>query len=187
MRRRRRVARGYRSDEERAYGISGRAIARRSAGSRNHVPQRLSGPTRYIADTAGCPMLTLITELGAETDFDSDTVRILSVAFDHAWASVKASGAPFSTEDYAENAREIIGKCIIAAAKAGERDIRTLADGALLRLATSDLKKLKTQTRGDSGPHLSGASSAEHRRAHDELCELGILGCQRNQKQTCTL
>jgi hypothetical protein len=72
-------------------------------------------------------MLTLVTELGAETAFDSDTVRILSVAFDHAWASVKASGAPFSTEDYAENAREIIGKYIIAAAKAGERDIRTLA------------------------------------------------------------
>jgi hypothetical protein len=86
-------------------------------------------------------MLTLLAELRAETAFDPDTVRILVAAFDHAWAAVKASGAPFSTEDYAENAREIIGKYIITAAKAGERDTRTLTDGALLRLATSDLKK----------------------------------------------
>jgi hypothetical protein len=85
-------------------------------------------------------MLTLLAELGAETAFDSDTFRTLAAAFDHAWASVKASGAPFSTEDYAENAREIIGKYIIEAAKAGERDIWKLADGALFQLATSDLK-----------------------------------------------
>jgi hypothetical protein len=92
-------------------------------------------------------MLTLLAELGDETGFDPDTVRILVAAFDSAWASVRASGAPFSTEDYAETARDIIGKYIIAAAKGGGRDIRTLADGALLQLATSDLKKRRKALR----------------------------------------
>jgi hypothetical protein len=92
-------------------------------------------------------MLTLLAELGDETAFDPDTVRILVAAFDHAWASVEASGAPFSTKDYAENAREIVGRYIIAAAKRGERDMRTLADDALLQLATSDLKKCRKALR----------------------------------------
>jgi hypothetical protein len=98
-------------------------------------------------------MLTLLAELGAETAFDPDTVRILAAAFDRAWTSVKASGAPFSTEDHADNGREMIGKYIIAAAKGGERDIRTLADGALLQLATSDLKKLR------NAPSHTGAAT----------------------------
>lgn len=80
-------------------------------------------------------MLTLIAELGAATAFDPDTVRIMGAAFDRAWASVQASGAVLSTDDYTEEAREIIGKYIIEAATAGERDQRTLADGALLQLS----------------------------------------------------
>jgi hypothetical protein len=86
-------------------------------------------------------MLKLINELGAEAVFDPETLRILTAAFDTAWASVEASGAPFSEAKYAERAREIIGKHIVQAAKNGERDQQQLCDGALLQLTRSDLKR----------------------------------------------
>jgi len=86
-------------------------------------------------------MLKLIEELGPEAVFDSETLRILTAAFDAAWASIEASGTPLSKADYAEPAREIIGKHIIKAAKNGQRDQQQLRDGALLELARSDLKR----------------------------------------------
>jgi hypothetical protein len=88
-------------------------------------------------------MLKLINELGSEAVFDPETLRVLTAAFDAAWASIEATGTPFSLSDanYAETAREIIGKHIVQAAKNGERDQQQLCDGALLQLATSDLKR----------------------------------------------
>jgi len=88
-------------------------------------------------------MLTLIAKLGGTTAFNPETVRIMVDAFDHAWASLQASGAPFSTDEYAERAREFIAKCIIEAAKSGERDQRTLTEGALLELTKLDLKRFR--------------------------------------------
>src|SRR5258708_2385397 len=66
-------------------------------------------------------MLKLINELGPEAVFDSETLRILTAAFDAAWASIEASGTPLSKADYAEPAREIIGKHIIKAATSAPR------------------------------------------------------------------
>jgi hypothetical protein len=86
-------------------------------------------------------MLKLINEFGPEAVFDPETLRILTAAFDAAWASIEASGTPFSTANYGEAAREIIGKHIIKAAKSGQRDQQQLRDGALLQLARSDLHK----------------------------------------------
>jgi hypothetical protein len=86
-------------------------------------------------------MLKLINELGAEAVFDPETLRILTAAFDAAWASIEATGTPFSDANYAETAREIIGKHIIKAAESGQRDQQQLRDGALLQLARSDLKR----------------------------------------------
>jgi hypothetical protein len=86
-------------------------------------------------------MLKLINKLGPEAVFDPETLRGLTAAFDAAWAAIEATGAPFSDANYAETAREIIGKYIVQAAKNGERDQQQLCDGALLQLARSDLKK----------------------------------------------
>jgi hypothetical protein len=92
-------------------------------------------------------MLNLVKELEAEAAFDPNTVRIIAAAFDHSWASVQASGAPFSASDYAEGAREILGKYIIQAAQSGERDQKRLCEGALLELATSDLKAARKRSK----------------------------------------
>jgi hypothetical protein len=90
-----------------------------------------------------------IRELGMEGAFDPETVQVMSAAFERAWASLQSSGAPFSANDYANRAREILGKQIIRAAKAGSRDERQLvllrhnfhsvrlADGALIELTQS--------------------------------------------------
>src|SRR5947207_31398 len=99
-------------------------------------------------------MLRLIKELGAEAVFDPETLRILAAAFDDAWASVEASGAPLSEAKYAERAREIIGNYIIKAAKDGERDQRRLCDEALLQLTRSGL--IKTAKIGENRPALRG-------------------------------
>jgi hypothetical protein len=82
-----------------------------------------------------------IRELGMEGAFDPETVQVMSAAFERAWASLQSSGAPFSANDYANRAREILGKQIIRAAKAGSRDERQLADGALIELTQSKLRR----------------------------------------------
>jgi hypothetical protein len=72
--------------------------------------------------------------------FDPDDVRILVAAFDQAWESVQASGAPFDTDGQAQSARAILAKHIIAAAKQGDRDQARLRDGALVALTQSYLR-----------------------------------------------
>jgi hypothetical protein len=84
-------------------------------------------------------MLTLIRERGVEGAFDPETIRIMVAAFERAWASVQTSGASRSANGHAEWAREIIGKYIIQATQAGDRDEQQLCDGALLELAQSEL------------------------------------------------
>jgi hypothetical protein len=87
------------------------------------------------------PILQLIAKLGEDGVFDPQAVTVLVAAFDAAWASVRSSGAPFSEERYREAAREILAKAIIRAAKAGERDVRRLTDGALLELSKTNLTR----------------------------------------------
>ena len=79
-----------------------------------------------------------IKEIG-DGVFDPETVKILTQAFDDAWARVERSKAPYTSEEYAHAGRTIIAKHIIAAAKAGERDPRWLVDRALLHLSRQKL------------------------------------------------
>jgi hypothetical protein len=88
-------------------------------------------------------MLRLIKELGIEGAFDPETVSIMTAAFDHTWATVQASGAPFSASDYAEVARAIVGKSIIQSTKDGERDPQKLSEDALLELSRTDLRGVR--------------------------------------------
>jgi hypothetical protein len=86
-------------------------------------------------------MLRKLSELGEEGVFGPEEIRILVAAFDAAWEAVKSSGAPFSLPDYEETARDILAKYIIYAAKNGERDERTLTEGALLQLSRANLRR----------------------------------------------
>jgi len=85
-------------------------------------------------------MLTQIDRLGERGTFDPDEVRILVAAFDAAWASVQASGAPFAEPKYQDTAREILAKAILQAAKGGERNARALTEAALLQLSKANLR-----------------------------------------------
>jgi hypothetical protein len=77
----------------------------------------------------------------ADGVFDPETLKILTQAFDDAWARVQTSKAPYVAEEYANAGRTIIAKHIIRAAKAGERDPRWLTDSALLYLARQKLSR----------------------------------------------
>jgi hypothetical protein len=77
----------------------------------------------------------------ADGVFEPEAVRILTGAFDDAWARVQAAKAPFATERYAHAGRMILAKHIIITARAGEMDPRSLADSAVLYLARQKLSK----------------------------------------------
>ena len=73
--------------------------------------------------------------------FDPATISILEDAFEDAWRRLQTSKAPYGNEEYAPAGRTIIAKYIIKQAKAGERDPRLLADGALLYLSQQKLSR----------------------------------------------
>jgi hypothetical protein len=60
-------------------------------------------------------------------------------AFDSAWQSIRASGARLS-EEQSELVRATLAKYIIEQARQGELDQVRLRDGALRRLAQSNLR-----------------------------------------------
>jgi hypothetical protein len=78
--------------------------------------------------------------------FDPGTVSILMAAFDSALQSIKTSGAQLS-EKQSELVRATLAKYIIEQARHGELDRVRLRDGALLRLAKSNLKYPPTSSR----------------------------------------
>jgi len=77
----------------------------------------------------------------ADGEFDPETIRILTQAFDDAWQSVQLSNTPYVAEEYTEAGRIILAKHIITAVKAGERNHRRLADSALLYLSQQKLRR----------------------------------------------
>ena len=80
--------------------------------------------------------------LDAQPDiFEPETIQILTAAFDDAWASVQASGAPLAMNSHAVEAREILAKHIIEMGRQGERDRRRLREDALAHLAKIKLRR----------------------------------------------
>jgi len=77
----------------------------------------------------------------AEGVFEPDEVKILTGAFDDAWARLKAGKAPFAAEEYAATARTILAKRIIKLAKEGERDRSKLATDGLLYLSQQKMTR----------------------------------------------
>jgi hypothetical protein len=66
--------------------------------------------------------------------FDPDTIQILCRALDVAWQTIDTNRAAFKIDGNAERAREVLAKQIVDLAKRGERDPRSLIEGALARL-----------------------------------------------------
>jgi hypothetical protein len=99
--------------------------------------------TNWAMAAAGglAAMLRKISELGEEGAFGPEEIRILVAAFDAAWGTAKASGAPFSDPDFEETARDILAKSIIYNAKLGERDERALTAAALLQLSKANMRR----------------------------------------------
>jgi hypothetical protein len=81
------------------------------------------------------------TKQYADGAFEPPVISILEDAFEDAWRRLQASKAPYGSEEYAAAARTIIVRHIIRAAKSGERDARSLADGALLYLSRQKLSR----------------------------------------------
>jgi hypothetical protein len=77
--------------------------------------------------------------------FEPETIQILTAAFDDAWASAQASGAPLAMNGYAIDAREILAKHIIEMGKQGERDRRRLCEDALAHLAKIKLRTITSE------------------------------------------
>lgn len=75
----------------------------------------------------------------ADGVFEPEVVRILTDAFDDAWASLQASEAPSADQQYAVTARTILAKRIIALAKEGQLDRRRLSTAALIYLGRQKL------------------------------------------------
>ena len=78
--------------------------------------------------------------IGAYLDgqkFDGETIRQMGIAFELALASLRA--AP----DWNDPVREALAHCIIALAKAGERDPERLCDGALRAVSPASLRRAR--------------------------------------------
>jgi len=72
------------------------------------------------------PMDSLLEEGG----FDPEAARMLTTAFDRAWARFKLSGSTLAGEACAPSTRALLAKRIIEQAQTGEKDIeRLIRDG----------------------------------------------------------
>jgi hypothetical protein len=85
-------------------------------------------------------MLEHLAKFGQDGVFSPEEIRVLVAAFDAAWASAKASGAPIMEDRYRDTARNTLAKAIIQVAIDGERDERRLKDAALLALSKANLR-----------------------------------------------
>jgi hypothetical protein len=64
--------------------------------------------------------------------FDGETIRLMGLAFEMALASLRP------TPDFEDPIRETLAQRIIALAKAGERDVERLCEGALRAVGPAD-------------------------------------------------
>ncbi len=76
----------------------------------------------------------MIVHLGHVDAFDPATVRLLTEAFERAWARLEAAGDGRTREPYAVRARELLAKRIIQIGQLGERDEDVLASDAMTHL-----------------------------------------------------
>ena len=73
--------------------------------------------------------------------FTPEAIKVLTVAFDDAWARLEASGAPYGTPEYQMAGRTHLARNIIHAARRGEWDQKKLSDQALAYLSRQRLSR----------------------------------------------
>ena len=76
-----------------------------------------------------------LASLLKQHNFESDTTRLLTTAFDQTWATVVASHSPLANKDNADAARLLLAKWMIARTQGGERDPNRLIEGAMEYMA----------------------------------------------------
>ena len=82
----------------------------------------------------------------APDEFRPDEISILEDALEDAWRRVEQSKAPWASEYYSTAGRAILVEYIITMAKGGERDVRWLADSAVLYLSQQKLTREAPKT-----------------------------------------
>jgi hypothetical protein len=78
--------------------------------------------------------------------FDGETIRLMGVAFEMALASLRP------TPDFDDPIRETLAQRIIALAKAGERDVERLCEGALRAVGPADPSGWRGRPEGAKPP-----------------------------------
>jgi hypothetical protein len=82
--------------------------------------------------------------------FDEATTKILTSAFDAAWATVAASGSPLSQAPSAEPTRERLARSIIELGRRGETNRNRLVENALARLVDAQAPPTPHRRNGSS-------------------------------------
>ena len=68
-----------------------------------------------------------------QTEFDYETTRLLTMAFDEVWGIIQAAGGSLVADNRAAVTRSLLAQHLIDRAMQGERDLDRLIDGALER------------------------------------------------------
>jgi hypothetical protein len=79
-------------------------------------------------------MTSTITKFTRLEVFNPETIRLMSLALDNAWASLEVSKSFHVLPHHADRSRETLARCIIEMAKLGERNSFRLSEGALFHL-----------------------------------------------------
>jgi hypothetical protein len=75
-----------------------------------------------------------LASLLKQSEFDDETIRLLTMVFDEVWEIIKVAGGPLVADDRAQVTRTLLAQHIIDKAMQGERDSNRLIDWALERL-----------------------------------------------------
>ncbi len=82
----------------------------------------------------------------APDEFRPDEISILEDAFEDVWRRVEDSKAPWASQGYSTAGHTILARYIITMAKGGERDVRWLADSALIYLSQQKMTREPPET-----------------------------------------
>jgi hypothetical protein len=75
-----------------------------------------------------------LVSLLQQTEFDYETTRLLTMAFEEVWRIMKTAGGPLVIDGQSGMTRTILAQHIVDMAMQGERDLDRLVDSALERL-----------------------------------------------------
>ena len=78
-----------------------------------------------------------LASLLQQQDFDFETTRVLTKAFDEVWSLMAEAGGPLIADYQAPATRLLLAQYLVDRAMQGERDVERMIDGALDHIAGS--------------------------------------------------